>query len=93
MTGEYRFSFGPWNIHEGADPFGPPVRPTIEFGRKLKYYRELGFHAVQLHDDDAVPNIDDKSPQELVKQASDLKPPTGRPGISRRVYRPTVVGR
>ena len=73
MTGEYRFSFGPWNIHEGADPFGPPVRPTIEFGRKLKYYRELGFHAVQLHDDDAVPNIDDKSPQELVKQASDLK--------------------
>ena len=19
---DYRFSFGPWNIHEGADPFG-----------------------------------------------------------------------
>jgi hypothetical protein len=19
----YRFSFGPWNISEGADPFGP----------------------------------------------------------------------
>ena len=25
-TGEYRFSFGPWNIHEGADPFGLEVR-------------------------------------------------------------------
>ena len=24
----YRFSFGPWNIHEGADPFGPTVRPA-----------------------------------------------------------------
>ena len=24
----YRFSFGPWNIHEGADPFGPTVRPS-----------------------------------------------------------------
>ena len=24
----YRFSFGPWNIHEGADPFGPEVRPS-----------------------------------------------------------------
>src|SRR4051794_30290477 len=21
----YRFSFGPWNISTGADPFGPPV--------------------------------------------------------------------
>ena len=27
----YRFSFGPWNIHEGADPFGPPVRPARRF--------------------------------------------------------------
>ena len=26
----YRFSFGPWNIHEGADPFGPAVRETIK---------------------------------------------------------------
>jgi xylose isomerase len=22
----YRFTFGPWNISTGADPFGPPVR-------------------------------------------------------------------
>jgi xylose isomerase len=73
MNSEYRFSFGPWNIHEGPDPFGPPVRPTVEFGRKLKLYRELGFHAVQLHDDDAVPNIDSKSPGELESQASHLK--------------------
>ena len=28
MQGSFRFSFGPWNIHEGADPFGPPVRPV-----------------------------------------------------------------
>lgn len=73
MSSEYRFSFGPWNIHEGADPFGPPVRPTVEFGRKLKMYRALGFHAVQLHDDDAVPNIDGKSSQEIVSQARSLK--------------------
>ena len=38
----YRFSFGPWNIHEGADPFGPPVRPTRDFESKLTvYYEEL----------------------------------------------------
>ena len=72
-TSNYRFSFGPWNIHEGADPFGPPVRPTIEFGRKLKLYRELGFEAVQLHDDDAVPNVDAKSSSQVNADASSLK--------------------
>ncbi len=51
----YRFSFGPWNIHEGADPFGPPVRASRSFADKLKVYDELGFDAVQFHDDDAVP--------------------------------------
>jgi xylose isomerase len=48
----YRFSFGPWNIHEGADPFGPPVRPARSFEDKLTVYKDLGFDAVQLHDDD-----------------------------------------
>src|SRR5689334_7959973 len=52
---QYRFSFGPWNISTGADPFGPPVRKETEFGRKIKAYKELGFDAVQFHDDDVVP--------------------------------------
>lgn len=73
MSGEYRFSFGPWNLHEGADPFGPPVRASLEFARKLRMYRQLGFHAVQFHDDDAVPNIDEKSIDEIRKQAADVK--------------------
>lgn len=52
---QYRFSFGPWNISTGADPFGPPVRKEVEFGRKLKSYKQLGFDAVQFHDDDVIP--------------------------------------
>ncbi len=52
---KYRLSFGPWNISTGADPFGPPVRKEIEFARKMKAYKELGFDAVQFHDDDVVP--------------------------------------
>lgn len=52
---QYRFSFGPWNISTGADPFGPPVRRELDFARKLKAYKELGFDAVQFHDDDIVP--------------------------------------
>jgi xylose isomerase len=65
----YRFSFGPWNIHEGADPFGPPVRPGWDFERKLSAYQELSFDAVQFHDDDAVPDLDDLSPAQIREQA------------------------
>ncbi len=65
----YRFSFGPWNIHEGADPFGPGVRPARSFADKLKVYGELGFDAVQFHDDDAVPDLDRLSPALMREQA------------------------
>jgi xylose isomerase len=65
----YRFSFGPWNIHEGADPFGPPVRPARDFESKLAVYRELGFDAVQFHDDDVVPGLDDLTPEQMRQQA------------------------
>jgi xylose isomerase len=55
MATQYRFSFGPWNIHEGADPFGPTVRPTREFAEKLDVAVKLGFQGIQFHDDDVVP--------------------------------------
>jgi xylose isomerase len=73
MPGEYRFSFGPWNIHEGADPFGPTVRKPVEFGKKLKLYKKLGFDGVQFHDDDAVPDMDTLSPDQIVKKAKEVK--------------------
>ncbi len=73
MSGEYRFSFGPWNIHEGADPFGPTVRPTIAFAEKLGMYKKLGFDAVQFHDDDAVPDMEDLTPEQIVAKAGEVK--------------------
>lgn len=73
MAADYRFSFGPWNIHEGADPFGPPVRPSVEFGQKLKLYKQLGFDAVQFHDDDAVPDLNDLGPSEISGKAKAVK--------------------
>src|SRR3954469_14985269 len=69
----YKFSFGPWNIHEGADPFGPTVRPTVAFGEKLKQYKKLGFDGVQFHDDDAVPDIEKKTPQQIDAEAKQMK--------------------
>ncbi|MGD2146616.1 MAG: TIM barrel protein [Anaerolineae bacterium] len=69
----YRFSFGPWNIHEGADPFGPPVRPPMDFVRKLQVYKDLSFDAVQFHDDDAVPDLDQLSPAEIQAKARAIR--------------------
>ncbi len=47
MQANYRFSFGPWNIHEGADPFGPAVRGSMTFAEKLKLFRPMGYEGVQ----------------------------------------------
>ena len=73
MQGTFRFSFGPWNIHEGADPFGPEVRKSIPFNEKLEYYKKLGFDGVQFHDDDAVPDLNNKTHEQIIKEATELK--------------------
>ncbi|MFC2125086.1 TIM barrel protein [Bacteroidota bacterium] len=73
MAGEFRFTFGPWNIHEGADVFGPTVRKTIEFDKKLELYKKLGFDGVQFHDDDAVPVLEGKTPSQIASEARSLK--------------------
>jgi len=51
---QYRFTFGPWNISMGADPFGPAVRKEVAFAAKIREYKKLGFDGVQFHDDDVV---------------------------------------
>jgi xylose isomerase len=51
---KYRFTFGPWNISTGRDPFGPEVRKEVAFAAKLREYKKLGFDGVQFHDDDVV---------------------------------------
>ena len=53
-TRKYKFTFGPWNISTGSDPFGPPVRAEVEYAAKIRTYKKLGFDGVQFHDDDVV---------------------------------------
>lgn len=55
MNTKFVFSAGVWNLHTGADPFGPPVRSEREFAEKCAILQRLGFSYIQLHDDDAVP--------------------------------------
>jgi xylose isomerase len=81
MAGTFRFSFGPWNIHEGADPFGPTVRSSIAFNKKLTLYKNLGFDSVQFHDDDAVPDMDDLSPDQIVKKAVSVRKALEKQGL------------
>ncbi len=68
-NGKYRFTFGPWNISEGEDPFGPPVRKPEALSKKMKLAKELGFDGMQFHDDDVVPDLDSKSPDQIAKEA------------------------
>ncbi len=68
----YKFSFGPWNIHEGADPFGPEIRPTVAFDRKLELLKQMDFDAMQFHDDDAVPDLESLSPAQIERAARAL---------------------
>ena len=67
----YRFTFGPWNISTGNDPFGPPARKEMAFAAKLREYRKLGFDGVQFHDDDAVEA--DLDPQATQRAAAKTK--------------------
>ncbi len=50
----YQFTFGPWNISTGSDPFGPAVRKELAFAAKIREYKNLGFDGVQFHDDDVI---------------------------------------
>jgi len=90
MAGEFRFSFGPWNIHEGADPFGPPVRDTIALAGKLEVYKQLGFDGIQLHDDDAVPDLNNLSPEQITAQAKDLKKTLDDHGLAAEFVAPRL---
>jgi xylose isomerase len=69
----YRFSFGPWNISEGADPFGPDVRASFPHEEKFALYRKLGFEGVQFHDDDVAPGLDGLTPKQMQRKVGDVK--------------------
>ena len=90
MAGIFKFTFGPWNIHEGADPFGPEVRKSISFSKKLEYYRRLGFDGVQFHDDDAVPEMNDLSPQQITSRAKELKKILDNSGLAAEFVAPRL---
>jgi xylose isomerase len=87
---QYQFCFGPWNISEGQDPYGPTTRPAQSFDWKLKQLKKLGFDAMMFHDDDAVPDIDGKSAAQLRKESKELKKKLDDAGVAAEMVAPRL---
>ncbi len=86
----YKFCFGPWNISEGQDPYGPTTRPPQSFDWKLAQLKKLGFDAMMFHDDDAVPDIDSKSDAQLRKETKQLKKKLADAGVAAEMVAPRL---
>jgi xylose isomerase len=86
----YRFCFGPWNISEGQDPYGPPTRPPQSFEWKLAQLKQHGFDAMMFHDDDAVPHIDAKSDTQVRKEAKELRQRLDGLGLAAEMVAPRL---
>ncbi len=70
---QFKFSVGPWNVSEGADAFGPEVRKTIAFAKKVEQFKKIGFDAVQFHDDDVVPDMNELTDTQIKAKAREVK--------------------
>ncbi|MBN2505823.1 MAG: TIM barrel protein [Verrucomicrobia bacterium] len=86
----YKFCFGPWNLSEGQDPYGPPVRPPQAFDWKLEQLKKHGFDAMMFHDDDAVPELDTKTEPQIRKEAKALKRRLDDAGIWPEIVAPRL---
>ena len=92
---KFKFSVGPWNVHSGVDSYGPATRNEIDFEEKIRKFAELGFSAIQFHDDDAVPNINDYTEEEIKEKARELKRMLDKYGLAAEFVAPRLwmVGR
>ena len=90
MPQKYKFCFGPWNISEGGDPYGPPTRPAQTFDWKLEAMRKMGFDAMMFHDDDVVPDIDSKSPEQIRRESKEVKKKLSDAGLVAEVVAPRL---
>jgi len=87
---QYKFCFGPWNLSEGQDPYGPTTRPPKPFDWKLAQLKKLGFDAMMFHDDDAVPDIDEKTDAQIRSETKELKRKLDDAGIVAEMAAPRL---
>lgn len=87
---QFKFSVGPWNVHAGADSYGPATRNEIAFEEKIKRFAEIGFSAIQFHDDDAVPNMNNLTEEEIKAEARKVKALLDKYGLKAEFVAPRL---
>ena len=86
----FKFSVGPWNVHAGADSYGPATRNEIDLETKFAKFAEIGFSAVQFHDDDAVPDMNNMSNEEIKEYARGVKKLLDKYGLAAEFVAPRL---
>lgn len=86
----FRFSVGPWNVADGTDVYGPATRQKVTFEEKIRRFAELGFAAVQFHDDDVVPDISSKTEVQIQEEARRVKSLLDRHGLKAEFVAPRL---
>lgn len=87
---KFKFTVGPWNVHTGADSYGPETRRAIDLESKFARFAELGFSAVQFHDDDAVPDMNSLSEEEIKAEAGKVKAMLDKYGLAAEFVAPRL---
>lgn len=87
---KFKFSVGPWNVHTGADSYGPETRRPIDLETKFARFAELGFSAVQFHDDDAVPDMNNMTEDGIREYARGVKKLLDKYGLAAEFVAPRL---
>lgn len=87
---KFKFSVGPWNVHTGADSYGPATRKEIPFEEKIKKFAEIGFDAIQFHDDDVVPNMNNLTEEEIKAEARKVRALLDKYGLKTEFVAPRL---
>ena len=87
---KFKFSVGPWNVHTGADSYGPETRKPVDLETKFAKFAELGFSAIQFHDDDAVPDMNNMTDEEIRSYAKGVKKLLDKYGLKAEFVAPRL---
>jgi len=87
---EFKFTVGPWNVSEGGDRFGPEVRDSIPIFEKIREFKKIGIDAMQFHDDDVIPDINNYSDSEIISKAKVFKEKMDEIGMATEFIAPRL---
>ena len=87
---KFKFTAGPWNVHTGADSYGPETRNAIDLETKFRRFAELGFSAVQFHDDDVVPDMNRLTEEEIKAEARKVRALLEKYGLTAEFVAPRL---